>query len=136
MPESISSFGESMDPQLTITSRRAATELLWMVSGSRYSTPVQRRLSSNSRRFAWSSVRISRLGRWPRIGCRYDTEADERVPSSRPLIWNQCAPRTTVEPVLNGVVGIPATAHASNRALPQGSWGGTVRMVTGPERPW
>ncbi|CAM5504730.1 hypothetical protein SBADM41S_00778 [Streptomyces badius] len=135
IPDSISSFGESIAPQETITSRRARTVPLCTVSGSRYSTPVHRS-PSNSSRFAWSPVRTSRLGRFPSTGCRYDTEAEERVPSSRALIWNQCAPRITVEPVLNGTVGMPAVAHASSRAVPHGSRGGTVRMVTGPERPW
>ncbi len=135
MPDSISSLGESIAPQETITSRRARTVPLWTVSGSRYSTP-EHRSPSKSSRFAWSPVRTSRFGREPRTGCRYDTEADERVPSARALIWNQCAPRITVEPVLNGTVGMPAAAQADSRALPQGSRGGTVRMVTGPERPW
>ncbi len=58
------------------------------------------------------------------------------MPSGRELIWNQWAPRTTVVPVLNGVAGIPAATHASSRAVPHGSSGGTVRIVTGPERPW
>ena len=55
---------------------------------------------------------------------------------SSELIWNQLAPRTTVFPVLNGVVGMPAWAQASNRAVPQGSSLFSWRSFTGPVRPW
>ncbi len=138
-PESISSFGESMAPHATTVSRRALTVRVRIRSGAWYSTPVHRRSPSPSpsrtSRLAWSPVRTSRFGRLPRTGCRYETEAEERVPSSRALIWNQFAPRTTVSPVLNGVVGMPAAAQAASSAEPQGSFGGTVRMVTGPVRP-
>jgi hypothetical protein len=80
-------------------------------------------------------VRICKFGRLPSNGWRYDTEAEDRVPSSRALIWNQFAPRTTVLPVLNAVVGMPASAQAASHARPHGSAGGTVRIVTGPELP-
>ena len=65
----------------------------------------------------------------------YAVEAEERVPSGLALTWNQLAPRTTVRPVLNGVVGSPTCSHAASSASPQGSWSPTVRMVTGPSVP-
>ena len=56
--------------------------------------------------------------------------------SAPELIWNQPAPLVTVWPALNCDVGRPAWAAASRTATPQGSSGGTVRMLTGPLRPW
>ncbi len=58
------------------------------------------------------------------------------MPSSRALIWNQFAPCTTVLPELNSVVGMPSCAQARSSETPHGSCGGTLRMVTGPLRPW
>lgn len=55
---------------------------------------------------------------------------------SSELIWNQLAPRTTVRPELNAVVGMPASAQAASNALPHGSAPLRVRSLTGPERPW
>jgi hypothetical protein len=80
-------------------------------------------------------VRISRLERLSRIGCRYACDDDIRVLSADELIWNQPAPLHTVEPSLYRLVGSPASAAASSSATPHGSAGGTVRMLTGPERP-
>lgn len=135
MPDSISSLGVSMDPQDTITSRRARTVRVWIRSGSRYSAPTQRRPSSTSF-LARTPVRTSRFGRLPMTGCRYATDEDCRTLFSSELIWNQLAPRTTVLPVLNAVVAMPACAHASSRAKPQGSAPFSVRSFTGPVRPW
>ena len=56
--------------------------------------------------------------------------------SGAELIWNQPAPLQTVSPSLNLLVGNPACAAASRIETPHGSCGGTVRMLTGPERPW
>ena len=56
--------------------------------------------------------------------------------SAAELIWNQPAPLVTVCPSLKSDVGRPAAAAASRIATPQGSSGGTVRMFTGPDRPW
>ena len=69
MPDSISSFALSIEPQDTITSRLARTVRVWIRSGSRYSAPTQRRPSSTSF-LARTPVRTSRFGRLPRIGCR------------------------------------------------------------------
>jgi hypothetical protein len=135
MPDSISSFAPSIEPHDTITSRLARTVRVWIRSGSRYSAPTQRRPSSTSF-LARTPVRTSRFGRLPRIGCRYATDEDWRMLFSSELIWNQLAPRTTVLPVLNGVVGMPAWAQASNRAVPQGSLPFSWRSFTGPVRPW
>ena len=52
------------------------------------------------------------------------------------MIWNQPAPLRTVSPSLKRLVGSPASAAASSSATPHGSAGGTVRMLTGPLRPW
>ena len=59
-----------------------------------------------------------------------------RVLSAAALIWNQPAPLVTVFASLNRLVGSPAWAAASSSATPHGSSGGTVRMLTGPFRPW
>ena len=56
--------------------------------------------------------------------------------SAAELIWNQPAPLVTVWPSLKRLVGSPACAAASSSATPHGSSGGTVRMFTGPSRPW
>lgn len=135
MPDSISSFGESTDPQETITSRRARTVRVWIRSGARYLAPTQRRPSSTSF-LARTPVRTSRFGRLPMTGWRYATDDDWRMLFSSELIWNQLAPRTTVVPELKAVVGIPACAHASRSAVPHGSSPFSVRSLTGPVRPW
>src|SRR5581483_267894 len=70
------------------------------------------------------------------IGCRYACEDDIRVLSAAELIWNQPAPLVTVCPSLKRLVGRPACAAASSSATPQASSGGTVRILTGPSRPW
>jgi hypothetical protein len=69
MPESISSFGLSIAPAASTTSRRAVTLRRPGPMSCWYSTPVAR-LPSNSTREAHAPVLISRFGRCPMIGCR------------------------------------------------------------------
>ncbi len=134
MPESISSFGVSIAPAESTTSRRAVTARRPGPMSCWYSTPIAR-VPSKSTREAHAPVRTSRFGRLPMIGCRYAREDDARVPSGSRLIWKNPAPSQTVAPSLNRTVGSPTPLAASSTATPHGSSGAICMIDTGPERP-
>src|SRR5699024_7246061 len=99
IPESINSFGVSIAPADTMTSRLAINVTVLSNVLSKYSTPSARLFSLNKIRVTQWSVRIDRFLR-SIIGCRYDTDEDERVPSLFELIWKKPAPLITVSPAL------------------------------------
>ena len=70
MPDSIRTFGVSIDPQETITSRRAPTVEYVNRSGFMYSTPRARLSSSMTMRLTQQPVRTLRFERDAMIGCR------------------------------------------------------------------
>src|SRR5699024_2469296 len=85
IPESINSFGVAIAPAETMTSRLAINGAVRSNALTKYSTPRARVFSSNKIRVTQGSVRIDRFLR-SIIGCRYDTDEDERVPSFFELI--------------------------------------------------
>src|ERR1035438_9277725 len=82
MPDNNNSFGDSIAPAHTITSRFAVARLLlfWLTTdGSEYSTPTHRSPSNRSRLTCAEHVSV-RLGR-PSAGARYAANVVCRLPS-------------------------------------------------------
>src|SRR5699024_3304308 len=99
IPESINSFGVSIAPADTMTSPLAINVAVRSYALSKYSTPRARLSPSNKIRATQRPVRSDRFIR-SIIGCRYDTDEDERGPSFFELIWKDPAPLITVSPAL------------------------------------